>query len=155
MPYSTLVRRNLVVVAAIGSLLWGACGVAVLATAAHELRHHSEAHDHGGALQIALHGHAHQGEPDHDHQCAAPVTGSHPASLHPVQIDIAKKVFTPPVDEVRWARRVIAEMGDGSGCVMIDGKMQDDATVKQCKVMVELAKMLAEKDADLKAAYQF
>jgi len=33
--------------------------------------------------------------------------------------------------------------------------MQDDATVKQCKVMVELAKMLAEKDADLKAAYQF
>jgi malyl-CoA/(S)-citramalyl-CoA lyase len=38
---------------------------------------------------------------------------------------------------------------------MIDGKMQDDATYKQCKVMVGLARMLAEKDADLKAAYQF
>jgi hypothetical protein len=33
--------------------------------------------------------------------------------------------------------------------------MQDDATYKQCQVMVGLARMLAEKDADLKAAYQF
>jgi len=76
-------------------------------------------------------------------------------SLHPVQIDIARKVFSPPVDEVLWAKKVMAEMGDGSGAVMIDGKMQDDATFKQCKVMVELARMLAEKDAELKAAYQF
>jgi malyl-CoA/(S)-citramalyl-CoA lyase len=38
---------------------------------------------------------------------------------------------------------------------MIDGKMQDDATWKQCKVMVDLAKMLAEKDPELKAAYEF
>ena len=74
-------------------------------------------------------------------------------SLHPVQIGIAKKVFSPPVDEVKWAMRVIEEMGDGTGAVMIDGKMQDDATVKQCKVVVDLAKMLAEKDPDLKAAY--
>jgi malyl-CoA/(S)-citramalyl-CoA lyase len=74
-------------------------------------------------------------------------------SLHPVQIDIARKVFSPPVDEVKWALRVIAEMGDGTGAVMLDGKMQDDATVKQCKVMVGLAKMLAEKDPELKAAY--
>ena len=76
-------------------------------------------------------------------------------SLHPVQIDIAKKVFSPPVDEVLWAKRVIDEMGDGTGAVMIDGKMQDDATVKQCRVMVELARMLSQNDAELKAAYQF
>ena len=76
-------------------------------------------------------------------------------SLHPVQIGIAKKLFSPPVDEVLWAKRVIAEMGDGTGAVMIDGKMQDDATVKQCKVMVDLATMLSEKDADLRAAYGF
>jgi len=75
-------------------------------------------------------------------------------SLHPVQIDIAKKVFSPPVDEVLWAKRVIAEMGDGTGAVMIDGKMQDDATVKQCRVMVGLAEMLAENDPDLKKAYE-
>jgi len=74
-------------------------------------------------------------------------------SLHPVQIGIAKKVFSPPVAEVLWAKRVIDEMGDGTGAVMIDGKMQDDATVKQCKVMVSLARMLAEKDEDLREAY--
>ncbi len=76
-------------------------------------------------------------------------------SLHPAQIAVAKKVFTPPVDEVRWARRVIDEMGDGSGCVMIDGKMQDDATYKQCKVMVESAKLLARKESELAEAYGF
>jgi malyl-CoA/(S)-citramalyl-CoA lyase len=74
-------------------------------------------------------------------------------SLHPVQIDIAKKVFSPPVDEVLWAKKVMEAMGDGSGAVMIDGKMQDDATYKQCKVVVELAKMLADKDPGLKQAY--
>jgi len=36
---------------------------------------------------------------------------------------------------------------------MIDGKMQDDATWKQCRVMVDLAEMLARKDADLAEAY--
>jgi malyl-CoA/(S)-citramalyl-CoA lyase len=76
-------------------------------------------------------------------------------SLHPVQIDIAKKVFSPAVDEVLWAKKVIAAMGDGTGAVMIDGKMQDDATFKQCQVMVNLAKMLATKDPELKTAYQF
>ena len=76
-------------------------------------------------------------------------------SLHPVQIDIAKKVFSPPVDEVLWAKKVIDQMGDGTGAVMIDGKMQDDATVKQCRVMVALAKMLAEGDPELRAAYGF
>ena len=74
-------------------------------------------------------------------------------SLHPAQIAIAKKVFSPPVEEVLWAMKVIETMGDGAGTVMIDGKMQDDATYKQCKVMVGLARMLAAKDPDLKAAY--
>ncbi len=76
-------------------------------------------------------------------------------SLHPVQIDIARKVFTPPVDEVLWAKRVISEMGDGSGCVMIDGKMQDDATFKQCQVMVESAKRIARRDDDYAAQCGF
>jgi len=76
-------------------------------------------------------------------------------SLHPVQIEIAKKVFSPPVDEVRWAVKVVEAMGDGTGAVMIDGKMQDDATVKQCKVVLDLARMLAVKDPALKAAYGF
>jgi len=74
-------------------------------------------------------------------------------SLHPSQIAIAKKVFSPPPDEVAFAKRVLEAMPDGRGVQMIDGKMQDDATWKQCKVMVNLAKLLAAKDADLAKVY--
>ena len=75
-------------------------------------------------------------------------------SLHPVQVDIARKVFSPPAHEVLWAKKVIAAMGDGTGAVMIDGKMQDDATFKQCQVMVDLARRLAAGDAELTKAYE-
>lgn len=74
-------------------------------------------------------------------------------TLHPVQIDIAKKVFSPEPSEVAWARKVVAAMGDGTGAVMIDGKMQDDATVKQCRVVVDLAEALSANDPELAAAY--
>jgi malyl-CoA/(S)-citramalyl-CoA lyase len=75
-------------------------------------------------------------------------------SLHPVQIDIAKKVFSPDPEEVKFAKKVIAAIPDGRGVHMIDGKMQDDATWKQCKVMVNLAEMLARKDPELAKAYE-
>jgi malyl-CoA/(S)-citramalyl-CoA lyase len=74
-------------------------------------------------------------------------------SLHPVQIDIAKKVFSPDPEEVKFAKKVIEAIPDGAGVHMIDGKMQDDATWKQCKVMVNLAEMLARKDPELAEAY--
>ena len=74
-------------------------------------------------------------------------------SLHPAQIDIAKRVFSPEVAEVAWAKRVVEEMGDGSGAVMIEGKMQDDATYKQCQVVLDLARSLAERDPVLADAY--
>ncbi len=75
-------------------------------------------------------------------------------SLHPVQIDIAKKVFSPDPEEVKFAKKVIEAIPDGAGVHMIDGKMQDDATWKQCKVMVELAEQLAEKDPELAKSYE-
>src|ERR1700686_5427859 len=76
-------------------------------------------------------------------------------SLHPGQIEIAKKLFSPDPDEVAFAKKVIAAIPDGRGVHMIDGKMQDDATWKQCKVMVNLAEMLARKDPELAEAYGF
>ena len=74
-------------------------------------------------------------------------------SLHPSQIDIAKRVFSPPPDEVTWAKRVLEALPDGSGAVMVEGKMQDDASWKQCKVMVDLATLIAEKDPEYKELY--
>ena len=74
-------------------------------------------------------------------------------SLHPKQIAIANKVFSPSAEDVRHARRVIAAIGDGTGAVMLDGKMEDDASVKQCRVMVALADELAAIDPELKKQY--
>jgi len=74
-------------------------------------------------------------------------------SLHPVQIEIAKKVFSPDPDEVKFALKVIEAIPDGRGVHMIDGKMQDDATWKQCKVMVDLARMVSADDPELAALY--
>ncbi|HRC70176.1 MAG TPA: CoA ester lyase, partial [Candidatus Competibacter denitrificans] len=76
-------------------------------------------------------------------------------TLHPNQIAIAKRVFSPKAEEVAWAKRVVEAMPDGSGAVMIDGKMQDDATWKQCKVVLNLAQLIASRDAEYKALYGF
>lgn len=76
-------------------------------------------------------------------------------SLHPSQIDIAKRVFSPDVNEARFAKKIIDAMPDGTGAVMIEGKMQDDATWKQAKVIVDLARAVAARDPELGKAYGF
>ena len=67
-------------------------------------------------------------------------TGSY--ALHP---------FTGEKIEIWIADYVLA--GYGSGAVMVEGKMQDDASWKQCKVMVDLATLIAEKDPEYAALY--
>src|SRR5215218_6385371 len=74
-------------------------------------------------------------------------------TLHPSQIAIAKRVFSPEPAEVAFAKKILAAMPDGSGAVMIDGKMQDDATWKQAKVLVDLAQLVAAKDKEMAARY--
>lgn len=74
-------------------------------------------------------------------------------TLHPSQIDIARSVFSPPANEVKFALRILEAMPDGTGAVMIDGKMQDDATWKQAKVLADLAKQLVVRDPTLADVY--
>jgi malyl-CoA/(S)-citramalyl-CoA lyase len=74
-------------------------------------------------------------------------------SLHPSQIGIAKTVFSPDPAEVAFAKKIVDAMPDGAGAVMIDGKMQDDATWKQAKVLLDLAKLIAAKDPNMGARY--
>ncbi|MGE0061727.1 MAG: CoA ester lyase [Xanthobacteraceae bacterium] len=74
-------------------------------------------------------------------------------SLHPSQIDIAKRVYSPDENEVAFARRIVEAMPDGAGAVMIDGKMQDDATWKQAKVLLDLARLVAAKDPAMGKRY--
>ena len=66
---------------------------------------------------------------------------------------MTRRVFSPDPAEVAFAQKIIAAMPDGSGTVMIDGKMQDDATWKQAKVLVDLARLVAAKDPDMAARY--
>lgn len=75
-------------------------------------------------------------------------------SLHPVQIDIAKRVFSPDPKDVAHAKRVVEAMGDGTGAIMLDGKMEDDASVKQCRVILDLARELGSRDPELAALYE-
>ena len=76
-------------------------------------------------------------------------------SLHPSQIDIAKREFSPDPREVAAAMAILKAMPDGTGAVMIDGKMQDDATWKQAKVLIDLALLVAGRDPQIGAMYGF
>ena len=74
-------------------------------------------------------------------------------TLHPSQIEIARRVFSPDPTEVAFAQRILQAMPDGAGVAMLDGKMQDDATWKQAKVLVDCARQVAAKDPALAHAY--
>ena len=72
-------------------------------------------------------------------------------TLHPSQIAIAKRVFSPDPAEVAFALKILEAMPNGTGAVMIEGKMQDDATWKQAKVIVDLARQVAATDKEFAA----
>ncbi len=74
-------------------------------------------------------------------------------SLHPDQIALAKQAFSPDPAEVLFARRILDAMPDGAGVVMLDGRMQDDATWKQAKVLVETARQIARRDPERAVLY--
>ena len=74
-------------------------------------------------------------------------------TLHPSQVPIAKRVFSPDPAEVAFAKKIVDAMPDGTGAVMIEGKMQDDATWKQAKVLLDLARLVATKDPEIAARY--
>src|ERR1700726_3372921 len=76
-------------------------------------------------------------------------------TLHPTQVDIAKRVFSPDAGEVAFAKKILAAMPQGTGVGMVDGKMQDDATWKQAKVMVDLAKLVSATAPARKGLYGF
>ena len=76
-------------------------------------------------------------------------------TLHPTQIPIAKRVFSPDPGEVAYAKRILEAVPEGSGAAMVDGKMQDDATWKQARVLMDLARLVVAKDPELGQQYRF
>jgi citrate lyase subunit beta/citryl-CoA lyase len=70
-------------------------------------------------------------------------------AIHPAQLDTINSIFTPPSDEVEYARKVVAAWdeaeGAGRGSTSLDGRMIDVPVVKRARNLLALAEAIAEK----------
>ncbi len=66
--------------------------------------------------------------------------------IHPSQIPVANRLFSPSDAEVAQARRILEAMAvaekAGAGAVSLDGKMIDIASIRQAQVVVKKADMI-------------
>ncbi len=111
---SPVVRRDLTTVAVIGALLWVVSGVSVLALVLHQHSHHSAFHGHHDALQAAVHGHSHEGSPDHDHEFTVPLGVSRVSSVAHLHVVASEGFALPDCDTrpVRAAATALSRMLD-------------------------------------------
>lgn len=67
--------------------------------------------------------------------------------IHPKQVDICNRVFSPSEDEVSWARAVITAFGQpenrGKGAIRVDGKMAERLHLAQAERTVAVADAIA------------
>lgn len=70
-------------------------------------------------------------------------------AIHPSQIELANKVFSPPEAEVAKAHRILEELEkaakEGKGAATLDGKMIDAASAKMAENVVRAAEAIAAK----------
>lgn len=67
-------------------------------------------------------------------------------AIHPSQIALANEVFGPSADEIAKAKRILEAMlaaqREGKGAVALDGKLIDNASIKQAEVLLGMAQRL-------------
>lgn len=65
--------------------------------------------------------------------------------IHPSQLEIANKCFSPNPVQVTWSKRVVeaadAHYETGTGAFSLDDKMIDEPTVKQARKLLERAQV--------------
>ena len=70
-------------------------------------------------------------------------------AIHPSQIDLANKVFSPPEVEVTKAKRIIEELDkaakEGKGAAQLDGRMIDAASARMAENIVNINKLIQGK----------
>jgi len=70
-------------------------------------------------------------------------------AIHPSQIDLANKVFSPPDHEVNKAKRILEELGnaakEGKGAAQLDGRMIDAASARMAENIVNIDKLIRKK----------
>ena len=63
-------------------------------------------------------------------------------AIHPSQIELANKVFSPPKDEVDKAKRILDELKkaskEGKGAAQLDGRMIDAASARMAENIVKI-----------------
>jgi len=67
-------------------------------------------------------------------------------AIHPSQIDLANKVFSPQITEVKKASRIIEELDkaakEGKGAAQLDGRMIDAASARMAENIVNINKLI-------------
>jgi malyl-CoA/(S)-citramalyl-CoA lyase len=67
-------------------------------------------------------------------------------AIHPSQTALANEVFGPSPEEIAKARRILdamkAAQREGKGAVALDGKLIDNASIKQAEVLLGMAQRL-------------
>ena len=70
-------------------------------------------------------------------------------AIHPSQIDLANKGFSPPDDEGKKAKRILEELDkaakEGKGAAQLDGRMIDAASARMAENIVNINKKIEEK----------
>ena len=69
-------------------------------------------------------------------------------AIHPSQIELANKVFSPPETEVNKAKRILEELDkaakEGKGADQLDGRMIDAASARMAENVVNIDKLINE-----------
>ena len=67
-------------------------------------------------------------------------------AIHPSQIDLANKVFSPPDTEVEKAKRILQELDkaakEGKGAAQLDGRMIDAASARMAENIVNINQLI-------------
>ena len=70
-------------------------------------------------------------------------------AIHPSQIELANKVFSPPESEVTKAKRILEELDKaakaGKGAAQLDGRMIDAASARMAENIVNIDKQINNK----------
>ena len=70
-------------------------------------------------------------------------------AIHPSQIDLANKVFSPPESEVNKAKRIIEELDkaakEGKGAAQLEGRMIDAASARMAENIVNIDNLINKK----------
>ena len=70
-------------------------------------------------------------------------------AIHPSQIELANKVFSPPETEVNKAKRILEELDkaakEGRGAAQLDGRMIDAASARMAENIVNIDKLINKK----------